>query len=70
MYEIIGIIATLFIVVAFTRDGEVHIRILDLIGAILFIVYGLCIHSFSTVLLNAVLVCVQCVKLRKLREEI
>lgn len=70
MYEIIGIIATLFIVVAFTRDGEIHIRILDLIGAVLFVVYGLCIHSFSTVLLNGILIGVQCVKLRNLKEDI
>ena len=70
MYEIIGIVATLFIVVAFTRDGEIHIRILDLIGAVLFVVYGLCIHSFSTVLLNGILIGVQCVKLRKLKEDI
>lgn len=68
-FEIIGIVATLFIVLAFTRDGEKQIRVFDMIGAILFVLYGCCIHSLSTVLLNVILIGVQCYKLRKLKEE-
>ena len=65
--EIIGIITTLFIVVAFMQTGEAKIRILDGIGAILFVIYGFCIHSFSTILLNCILIGVQIYKLVKLR---
>lgn len=61
--EIIGIIATLFIICAFLQNGEGRIRTLDLIGAILFIIYGVCIRSFSTILLNGILVGVQIYKL-------
>ena len=68
MIEILGIIATLFIVIACAQSGEVKIRILDAIGAILFIVYGVLIHSFSTILLNSILVGVQLYKLRKLNK--
>lgn len=64
--EIIGIIATLFIVLAFIQNGEFKIRILDLIGAILFIIYGITISSFSTVLLNGILVIIQIYKMYKL----
>lgn len=68
--ELIGIIATVFIVVAFSMDGEKKIRILDLVGAVLFVIYGLLIKSFSTCLLNLILVGVQIYKLVKLQETI
>ena len=58
IYELIGVIATLFIVVAFSLNGELKIRLFDLVGAILFVVYGVLIKSFSIVLLNAILVAI------------
>lgn len=69
MVEILGIIATLFIVIAFAQSGEVKIRILDAVGAVLFILYGILIHSFSTVLLNSILVAVQVYKLTKIKKQ-
>lgn len=67
--EWLGISGTLFIILAFTMNGERKIRVLDLIGALLFVVYGVTIHSFSTVLLNVVLVVVQAYKLLRRRSE-
>lgn len=66
--ESIGIIATLFVVLAFAMTGEIRIRILDAVGAALFIVYGITIHSFSTILLNAILVCIHIYKLTKMKK--
>lgn len=66
--ESIGIIATLFVVLAFAMTGKVRIRILDAVGAALFIVYGITIHSFSTILLNAILVCIHIYKLTKMKK--
>ena len=66
--EWLGIAGTLFIILAFTMNGERKIRVLDLIGALLFVVYGVTIHSFSTVL-NVVLVVVQAYKLLRRRSE-
>lgn len=66
MIEIFGILGTIFIIIAFTQNGEKHIRILDMIGAILFIIYGFLINSFSTLLLNGILIVVQIYKLRLL----
>ena len=68
-FEVIGICATLFIVFAFTRDGELNIRVLDLIGAVLFVVYGICIHSLSVILLNGILIGVQIYKIKNLKED-
>lgn len=67
--EWIGIAGTLFIILAFTMNGERKIRIFDLIGALLFIIYGVAIRSFSTILLNVVLVVVQAYKLLRRRSE-
>lgn len=69
-YEIIGIIATSFIVLAFTRNGEKQIRILDLVGAMLFVVYGALIYSFSTILLNGILIGVQIFKLYRMKNDV
>lgn len=38
--EWLGIAGTLFIILAFTMNGERKIRVLDLIGALLFVIYG------------------------------
>lgn len=65
--EFIGILGTLFIIIAFTFNGELKIRIFDLIGAILFVIYGITIKSFSTILLNGILIIIQIYKIYKLR---
>lgn len=67
--EWIGILGTLFIIVAFAMNGETKIRVFDAIGAILFIVYGFTINSFSTILLNVVLVIVQAYKLLRRKSD-
>lgn len=64
-----AVAGTLFIILAFTMNGERKIRIFDLIGALLFIIYGVTIRSFSTILLNVVLVVVQAYKLLRRRSE-
>jgi len=67
--EWLGILGTLFIIAAFTMNGERKIRVLDAIGAVLFIIYGITINSFSTILLNTVLVVVQAYKLLSRRSD-
>ena len=66
MVELIGIIGSVFICVAFLFKNVIGIRLFDSVGAILFIIYGLMIHSFSTVLLNCILILIQLVNLYKL----
>lgn len=65
MVEILGIIATLFVLAAFMLNDVKQIRIVDLIGAILFVVYGILIHSLSVSLLNGVLIIIHLYKLIK-----
>lgn len=65
--EILGILGTCLIVSAFAMNGEKRIRILDTAGAALFVAYGITISSFSTILLNAVLIAIQIYKLARLK---
>lgn len=69
-YEIIGTIASIIIMLAFILNGEKKIRIVDLLGAILFIIYGICIKSFSVIFLNSCLAIIQVYKLCKLFKKI
>ena len=65
-YEVIGIIGTVLILIGFLTNSEKRIRLFDMAGAILFIIYGALIGSLSNILLNGILVIVHVIKLRKL----
>ena len=67
-YEVIGIAGTVAILIAFLCDKEEQIRIVDAIGAALFVVYGVCINSPSNVILNVALIIIQLAKLYRLKK--
>lgn len=60
--EIIGITGTLVILIGFLSDKEKVIRGFDMAGSILFVLYGVTIHSLSTILLNSILILVHTYK--------
>lgn len=47
MYEIIGVIASVIVLISFVMNGEKKIRIINIIGALLFVIYGILINAFS-----------------------
>jgi hypothetical protein len=55
-YELIGILATLFVLASFAVNDLKLVRIINIVGAALFVVYGILIGAFSTWLLNALLI--------------
>ena len=67
MVELLGIIASLFVISAFLFKNVKIIRILDGIGALLYVIYGVLIHSYANILLNIVLIIVQIYHLLKLK---
>lgn len=69
MYEIIGVIASVIVLISFVMNGEKKIRIINIIGAILFIVYGILINAFSVWFLNGALLFVHVYKLIKLNKD-
>ncbi len=62
-YEIIGIVATLFIIASFLTKDLIKVRIVNLVGSVIFIVYGVLIHSWSTAILNVIMIIVHLVYL-------
>ena len=60
--NIIGYAASLFIVLSFLiKDNLLYIRLTNLVGCALFVIYGYFIHSIPVILPNAFLVVVQIV---------
>ena len=58
LIEIIGIIASVLVLVSMcvkssNKRGNIVMRIINTIGSIVFIYYGLVLHAYSTAFLNA-----------------
>ena len=63
MIEIIGIVATLLILVSMcfktqTYKGTFWMRVINIIGSIVFVVYGVLLPAISTAILNGALIIV------------
>lgn len=63
--EIIGTVASFIVLLSFMVEGENKIRIVNVFGAVLFIIYGVAIKSFSVCFLNSALIAVHLYKLFK-----
>lgn len=68
MYEIIGIMASLFVLTSFVFRGEATIRKINIIGASLFVIYGLLIGALSVWLLNGTLIAIHIHYLSKMNK--
>ena len=66
MANAIGMLASIMILICFMMNDERKIRIIDAIGAGLYVVYGFLIDSFPNVFMNAVLILIQVYKLIRL----
>ena len=64
--ELFGIAGTILILVGFLSNSEKRIRLFDMAGSLLFVIYGLLIGALSNVLLNGTLIIVHLVKLYKM----
>jgi hypothetical protein len=57
--EIIGWIATVFIIISFLQKDIIKLRLFSLVGAILWTLYGLIGQSWSIVFLNVMIILIQ-----------
>lgn len=67
--ELLGYIATFFVAASFLFKSIVHLRIVNSIGAVFFVIYGVIIGAYPVALLNAFLVCVNLYQLYRLKKE-
>lgn len=66
-FELIGIFGTLFVLLSFLMKDLKKVRIINIIGATLFVIYGILINALSTWLLNGVLIIIHIIYLFKER---
>ena len=66
MEEIIGLVASSFVLLSFLQKGEIKIRIINCIGCLIFIIYGFLINALSVWLMNAITLVVQIVNIIKI----
>lgn len=64
--ELFGIAGTILILIGFLSNSEKRIRLFDMAGSLLFIIYGILIGALSNVILNGTLIIVHLVKLYKM----
>ena len=64
--EVLGTIASVVVLMSFLMKGELKIRVINIIGAVIFVIYGILIDAFSVWFLNGALCIVHLYKLFKL----
>ena len=64
-FEIVGIAGTIFVLISFLMKDIVKVRLINIIGATIFVVYGILIGAIATWLLNAMLVIIHVIYLIK-----
>lgn len=65
LIELIEIFATILVLISFTQSDVKRIRYINILGCILFVIYGLLIHAFSVWVLNGVCIGLHIFKLYK-----
>lgn len=63
--EWLGIIASAIVLVSFLTSNQIKTRIINLVGCVVFIVYGLLLPAYSTAFMNLALLVVHIVFLTK-----
>ena len=67
--EVLGLAASVLILLSIAVRGEKRIRQLNIVGSALFVIYGILIHSYSIILLNVCGVVINIYHLHKINKE-
>ena len=64
-FELIGTLASIIVLISFIVKGEKNIRLINIIGAFVFVIYGLLIKAFSVWFLNGMLILIHLYKIKR-----
>ena len=64
--EIVGYIGSALVIVSMLMTSVVKLRVINMVGSVIFATYALCIHSYPTAAMQAALIIINIVNLRKL----
>ena len=67
--ELIGWIGNVFVVISFLNNDTLKLRSYNLVGASLWLVYGIVAGSFSIIFLNVVVISIQIIKITQILRE-
>jgi hypothetical protein len=67
--ELIGWIGNVFVVISFLNNDTLKLRSYNLVGASLWLVYGIVAGSFSIIFLNIVVISIQTFKISQIIKE-
>tara|TARA_X000000368_G_scaffold376141_1_gene328993 strand:+ start:1370 stop:1597 length:228 start_codon:yes stop_codon:yes gene_type:complete len=67
--ELIGWIGNVFVVISFLNNDTLKLRSYNLVGASLWLVYGIVAGSFSIIFLNVVVISIQIVKITQILKQ-
>ena len=63
--EWLGIVASAFILISFLTNNQIKTRIINMVGCVAFVVYGILVQAYSTAFMNFALLIVHIVFLIK-----
>ena len=55
IFEVIGYVGSAFVLASFLMASVVRLRVINSVGCIVSVIYGLLIHAYPTVIMNAAL---------------
>ena len=65
--EIIGVLASILVLISFAMKNERSIRKINILGAVTFVIYGLTINAFSIWVLNLILILIHLYRLKNMK---
>jgi hypothetical protein len=65
MTEVIGIIGTTLIGISFLSNNLKKIRIYNIIGSIIMIIYGILLNAYSMIILNLIVIIINIKKIKR-----
>lgn len=69
IFEVVGIVASLFVFLSFFWSNEKMTRIINMVGCVVFVVYALLIGSLSVMIMNSACLILHIVKLVQMRKK-
>lgn len=63
--EWLGTLASVMILISWSAKNEKQIRLLNMVGAVMFVIYGILIKSFSVAFLNLAVIIVHIFRIRR-----
>lgn len=70
MYEYLGFIASIIIFISGTMQNEFYLRAVNIVGAILMVIYGILIKAPSVIFLNSGLIIAHIYRIIKIKGKI